>query len=119
MKKLLYSLIILSAVFTSCGEDCELTDINEIIIGDWTLNGFDLSFNADGTIDDPDNAFESSINGIDLLDKTYELEGDTVLIVRSSNTNPPASLSTTFDIESYDCDEIKASAFITFTFKRK
>jgi len=120
MKKLLFSLVCIVALFASCGsEDCELTDINDIIIGDWTLNGFDLTFNTDGTLDDPDNVLEASINDIDLLDKTYTLEGDTVLAIRSSNADPAASLTSYFDIESYDCNEIVTESLIKFTFKRK
>ncbi len=119
MKKLLFGFIVISALFASCGSDCELTALDDIMVGEWTLNGNDLSFNADGTLDDPENAFEASINDIDLLDKTWSTEGDTVLIVTSSNVDPPASLSTNFEIESLDCDEVKANALITFTFKRK
>jgi len=119
MKKLLLGLIVVSAFFASCGSDCELTALDEIMVGEWTLNGSDLTFRADGTMDDPDNVIEASVNDIDLLDKSWSTEGDTVLIITSSNAEPAASLSTNFEIESLDCDEVQANAFITFVFKRK
>lgn len=113
-------MVFIAAIIASCGtEDCELTDINDIIIGDWTLNGSDLTFNSDGTLDDPDNVLEASLGDIELLDKSYALEGDTVLSIKSSNSDPALSLTTYFDIESYDCNEIVTKSFFTIKFKRK
>ncbi|MDF1696198.1 MAG: hypothetical protein P1U56_10215 [Saprospiraceae bacterium] len=120
MKKLLLGLFIATTLFASCGSDCELTELDEIILGEWTLNGSDITFNADGTMDDPDNVFEAEINGVSLQDKTYTLDGNSTINIKSSSEDPPASLSFSYEVTEYDCDEIKMTAFIlTLTLKRK
>jgi len=119
MKKFLFALLVGSALFASCGSDCELTELDEIIIGDWSHLGSDITFNADGSMDDPDNVFEASINDIDLLDKSWELESDTLLTITCSNEDPAASLSFDYSILEYDCDKIRANAFIDVSFNRK
>lgn len=119
MKKIVFGFAIFTLILASCGTDCELTELDEIIIGDWSFRGKDISFNADGTMDDPDNAFETSVNGFDLLIKSWSLEADTVLIIRCASDDPPFAISTNFLVESYDCNEIKANSLLTFTFRRK
>lgn len=111
---LLFMMVLCAGFITSCGgdEDCETTDINQIILGNWTFEGDDLTFNADGSIDDPNNVFEGEINGIVLDQDSYTLEGDTVLIIRTFSIDPPAALSLDYTILEYDCNEILLEVFI-------
>lgn len=119
MKKLCFAIFASLFLCSSCGSDCDLTDINEIIIGDWTLNGFDVSFNADGTMSDPTGVFLLSVNNIELNDKSYTIEGDSILNIRFSNENPPASGTTKHTIVSYECEQIVTNYLTNFTFIRK
>ena len=114
-------LLIGMIALSSCSkEECLETDLNDIIIGTWEVQGSDVTFNADGSLSDPDNVFEGEINGIQLLNKSYELEGDSILDINLSNSNPPAALGFILDIDSYDCNEIKTSGFfVSFNFKKK
>jgi len=108
-------------IFTSCGdEDCELTELDEIIIGTWEVAGSDVTFNEDGSLIDRDNIFEGEINGIQLLEKSYSLEGDSIITIRTFSSDPPASLGFDLEIDEYDCNEIETTLFLlSYDFKKK
>lgn len=121
MKNLKFLLfILLGLLAVSCGDDaCESTDINEIILGTWSYNGFDITFNADGSMDDPSNLFEGEINNVILDEDRYTLNGDSILTIETFSSSPPAEISIDYKIDSYNCEEMVLTSFVTVTMEKK
>jgi len=121
MKKLLLGLFAVTVLFTACGEDdCELTTLDEIIIGEWkVLTDQTIEFRADGTIVDDENFFDTELNEQPLNVKTYTLQSDTLIVVETANEAGDLSLSLEYTVNSYDCNEMNLEFILPIIFERK
>jgi hypothetical protein len=113
--KALIVLLSASLMFGSCGEDCTLTTLDEIIIGSWDVialgqNTGTIEFLADGTLIDPDDALiGGEINGTVLDEKTYEVLSSTQFNARAAKGT--SFVDADFDVTSFDCDDIIIDLF--------
>ena len=109
-------------LFVNCGdEDCVAPPFAENIVGTWEVGDGTATFNADGTIDDPDhNLMDVSVQGIQLTVKSYMISGDT-LTVRGENPDNTVASWDEYILVSNNCDVIETifQEFIPVVFNRK
>jgi len=110
---LLSIIMVFSLLVISCGEDCEKTTFEEVILGTWNTtdqSGPDaekVTFNADGTGFATENSlFTSESNGIPTNEFTWTYDEESMdLNIRWQHT-PMSSTNVDYEIKSFDCDEI-------------
>jgi hypothetical protein len=100
------------ALLAGCGSDdsesCDTVPaLSQNIIGEWSIDGgFDVEFKTDGTfIDDADPMIETSLQGVLLDKKTWEVVGS-VLTITSSNEAGTLSSTDDFTALEEECDRI-------------
>ncbi|MEE9439576.1 MAG: hypothetical protein V3V14_11290 [Saprospiraceae bacterium] len=109
--------------FSSCGSDCELTTLEEVIVGEWKLslgdNNGEIEFLKGGALSDPDDVLlGGEIGGVKLDQKTYTIINENTFSVRAEGGSN--FLETEFDVESFDCDKITLNIIgLNFDMKRK
>lgn len=122
MKLLKLSILFLSVLFlSSCGDDdCEAPALSENIVGKWevVVTGLEAEFQADGTLIDPDGAFiEGELNGVELNEKSYTIDGNTLNVKAASGSQ---FVEGAIEISNIECDEMTATIFgIASQMKRK
>ena len=100
---------IATLVFSSCGDDCELTTLSEVIVGEWELeindNKGEVEFLVGGALSDPDGILiGGELGGVELDEKSYTVNSETSFtVVAEKGTN---MLSLDLDVDSYECDKI-------------
>ncbi len=112
LKKLSVFLFVFVIGFSSCGDDdCAAPAISENIIGTWdtTVSSGEVEFKSDGTyIDNNDALLGVEINGVVYDDRTYVVNGDS-LVLTVSDPNGSGESSIGFEVTQNECDEIKLS----------
>lgn len=113
MKNLFFLLISASILaFSACDkdDDCEATDLDTTIIGEWTVTAIglpagDVEFNANGTfIDENDALIGDEIGGVPVEGKSFVVNSNTSFTVfATQGTN---SLEQDVNVTSFTCDEI-------------
>ena len=113
--KIVFPLLLLIFLI-SCGQDCEFTTLEEIIVGSWEVSSLgqttgQIEFLENGTLLDPDDALLGVEGEMDI--KTYTLNGDQSI----SATAEASGITLTFDFEvlSYDCDKITVDILFGIT----
>lgn len=125
--KNLFFLLIASLLLTtiSCGkDDCEAGQLSTNIVGEWSVTalGFpagDVKFNANGTLEDVDDALiDGEIGGVAVDEKTYVVTSNDAFTLRA--TQGANFVEQDVDVISYTCDEIIAEILgFQFTMRRK
>jgi len=114
MKSILFSMLcLLFVVSSSCKkDDCVAGNLDTNIVGSWEVKALgqnlgDVTFHANGTLDDPDDVLIGGELSGEILDvKTFSVGSNSVFTVRAENGNSTATLELDYDVTSYNCDEI-------------
>lgn len=126
MKNFFYLLLSATLIFTSaCGDDdCEAGNLETNIVGEWSVTALglpagDVRFNANGTLEDIDDALiDGEIGGVAVDEKTYVVTSNDAFTVRA--TQGANFVEQDVDVISYNCDEIVAEILgFQFTLRRK
>jgi len=121
LKRNLLFLMLLGLIsITACSDDdddCTAPALEENIVGSWEVSTDGVvTFNADGTFEDADDAI-LGFPDVEDEDKTYVVSGTTVELTSAA---AGTSISTELEVTDNQCDRIEGTAFgVPITFERQ
>ncbi|MEM9835749.1 MAG: hypothetical protein AAF828_04575 [Bacteroidota bacterium] len=105
---LLFAFFVLTFT-TSCGDDeddCMAPELSANIVGSWNATTGAATFQADGTLIDPDDAIiGAEINGVVYTRKSYSVNQDTLTVVAMPPTGS-GMISSDFVAIQNECNRI-------------
>lgn len=111
--KLLTIIFGFALIFSSCGEDCEKTTFEEIIIGTWNTtdvsgaNAEKVTFNSDGTGSATENSlFTAELNEVTANDFIWSYDDTTMDMNIKWEFSNIGSTNVDYEIKSFDCEEV-------------
>ncbi len=120
--RILGAILVAGLLLVACNKDEDCDNLESNIIGVWELSFDDsvVEFKSDGTfVDGSDSLLGGEINGSQLTQKTYAIEGMD-LKLRAEEAGGGQFLSSTFSVTESSCDEITISLIgIPVKLKRK
>ena len=124
MKHLLYLFLSLTLVLASCDKDDDdctnESSLSSVIVGEWDVTALgivvgEVEFRADGTMEDVDETLVEQESGDEL---TYSVNNNSSITITIEDDNG-GTQNETYNVTSFDCDEIDIDAGISVvTLKR-
>lgn len=123
--RLLFLALGLVAIMSSCGEDCDKTTFDEIIIGTWNTTKIGdaeagkVTFNSDGTGSSTENSlFSAGLNGETSDDFTWSYDDSTMDMSVKWEFGSTGSLGVEYEVRTFDCEEVTMNYFLNFTISK-
>lgn len=114
-------LLILIALLSlsSCEEECNASNLNNVIIGTWDVfNGpnfvGEVSFESNGELIDPNHVFFGGfVNGLSFQNKVFEIFDNQFIVITVLSDSGLSFFEQELDAFSFDCEFIESDMDLT------